>query len=195
MNHLKDKYNKIKSPEELLDFMHTNIKYGMYGINKRLYDTSDLDAFELASDIYWNLSAPATTLKIGYGQIFDQVELERDWFTRNGYECKTLYITFLAKSINSYPTHAYLVYKKDGKWNWFENCDKSNYGIHSYESLTDLITDQMSKHVKLASRFNPVDQDTLDLLHIYEYDRPKYGINTMDFKKFILNSEEVPIVD
>ena len=103
--------------------------------------------------------------------------------------------TFLAKSINSYPTHAYLVYKKDGKWNWFENCDKSNYGIHSYESLTDLITDQMSKHVKLASRFNPVDQDTLDLLHIYEYDRPKYGINTMDFKKFILNSEEVPIVD
>ena len=88
-----------------------------------------------------------------------------------------------------------LVYKKDGKWYWFENCDKSNYGIHSYDSLADLITDQMTKHVKLASRFNPVDQDTLDLLHIYEYDKPKYGINTVDFKKFILNSEEVPIVD
>ena len=95
MNALKDLYKSINTPEELLDFMINNIKFGMYGTNKRLYDTSDLDAFELANDIYWELSSPSNTLKTHYGQIIDQVELERDWFIRNNYECKTLYITFL----------------------------------------------------------------------------------------------------
>lgn len=193
---LKDIYYDIETPEELLEFMNKNLHFGMYGTNKKLYDTSDLDAFELASEIYWNLSSPSNTLKNGCGQLFDQVELERDWFVRNGYEYKTIYITFLIKSVNSYPTHAYLAFKKDNKWYWFENCDKSNFGIHEYESLEELITDQMTRHVKYAARFNPLDESILDTLHIYEYKKPKYGITTKEFTKYILNeSTEVPIVE
>lgn len=195
MSNLKDLYKHVSSPEELLKFMEENIKFGLYGTNKKLYDTSDLDALELANEIYWNLSSPANTLKLGYGQILDQVELERDWFSSHGYECKTIYITFLLEQANSYPTHAYLAYKDNGKWKWFENCDKANLGIHEYESISDLITDQMTKHVRLTERFNPLDQESLDCLHIFEYDKPKYGVNSKDMKQYILHSIEVPIVD
>ncbi len=191
----KELYKNIKTPEELLKFMNNNIKYGMYGSNKRLYDTSDLDALELAFEIYWNLSTPANTLKNGYGNLLDQVELERDWFINNGYECKTLYITFLIDGINSYPTHAYLAYKNNDKWYWFENCDKANYGIHEYETLEDLITDQMSKHVQFAEKFNPLDEKVLNHLSIFEYKKPKLGINSKEFKDYILNSDKVPIID
>ena len=195
MSNLKDLYKHVSSPEELLKFMEENIKFGLYGTNKKLYDTSDLDALELANEIYWNLSSPANTLKLGYGQILDQVELERDWFTRNNYECKTLYITFLVNSANSYPTHAYLAYKDKDKWCWFEAIDKANFGIHKYDSLEELITDQMEKHVRYTENFNPIDHSTLDYLHIFDYKKPKYSIGSKEFKKFILNSSEVPIVE
>lgn len=114
-NSIKEKYNNIKTPEDLLKFMDLNIKFGFIGNNKRLYDSSDLDSLEIAHEIYWNLSSPSNTLKTGFGNCFDQVELERDWFTKNGYECKTLYISFLVNGVNSYPTIAYLVYKNDDK--------------------------------------------------------------------------------
>ena len=195
MSNLKDQYKHISTPEELQSFMEENIKFGLYGTNKKLYDTSDLDALELANEIYWNLSSPANTLKVGYGQLFDQVELEREWFTSHNYECKTLYITFLVDKPNSYPTHAYLAYKENDKWKWMENCDKGNIGIHEYDTISDLITDQMTKHVRLTEKFNPLDQESLDCLHIYEYKKPKYGIDSKEMKKFLLSSSEVPIVE
>ncbi len=194
-DNIKDLYNNIKTPEALLEFMHDNIHFGICGSNKKLYDTSDLDSFELASEIYWNLSSPANLLKNRYGQLFDQIELERDWFYKHKYEFKTFYITFLINKDNSYPTHAYLAFKRDNKWYWFENCDKCNYGIHEFTTLEDLITNQMNVHVKLAAKFNPLDNDILNCLHIFEYKKPKYGINTKEFTKFVLASEEVPIVE
>lgn len=187
-------YSQIKTPFELLDFMNKYIKFGFYG-NNQIYDTSDLDALDLASNIYWNLSNPVHTLNLGYGQCFDQVELERDWFLAHNYPCKTLYITFLVDGINSYPTHAYLAYKENDKWHWFENCDKANFGIHDYESLGDLITDQMIKHVSFTEKFNPIDQDIVDTLHIFEYERPSYGTNADDFRKFLVSSYDIPIVE
>ena len=194
MNLLKDIYKTIKTPEELLSFMNKDIHFGMYGSNKKLYDTSDLDALELANEIYWNLSSPTNTIKTGYGQLFDQVELERDWFVKHGYECKTLFITFLVNTVNCYPNHAYLAYKDNGKWCWFESCDKANIGIHKYDTLEDLITDQMDKHVRFTEKFNPIDESTLDCLHIFEYEKPKYGMNTKEFNKFLLCINDVTIV-
>lgn len=192
---LKDKYKRVSTPSELLGFISNNIKYGLYGSNKKLYDTSDLDALELAETIYWRLSTPQNTLKYGYGTCFDIVELERDWFTKHGYEIKTMYITFLVDKVNSYPTHAYLLYRDKNSWNWIEAVDKANLGIHKYSSLEELITDQMTKHVRLTQRFNPLDQKTLDCLHIFEYKKPKYGIDSKEFTSFVKSSDEVPIVD
>lgn len=187
-------YNTINTPLELLAFMDKHIKFGFYG-NNQIYDTSDLDALDMASEIYWNLSSPMNTLKLGYGQCFDQIELERDWFIRKGYPCMTFYITFLVEGVHSYPVHAYLAFKEHEKWYWFEHCDKANRGIHEYESLGDLITDQMSKHVSLTEKFNPLDEDILNQLHIFEYKTPTYGINTKEFQSFVLSSYDVPIVE
>lgn len=192
---LREIYDKITTPFELLEFMDNYIQFGFYGNNNKLYDTSDLDAFELASETFWNLSSPSHTLKNGYGQCFDQVELERDWFVKNGYDCKTLYITFLVSGINSYPVHAYLAFKNHGKWYWFEHCDKANKGIHEYESLEELITDQMTKHIYFTDRFNPLDDDILDCLHIFDYKSPIYGLSKKGFQSFVMASDEVPIVE
>ncbi len=187
-------YNQIKTPLELLEFMCNHIKFGFYG-NNQIYDTSDLDALDLASDIYWKLSSPTNTLKLGYGQCFDQVELERDWFLSHGYFCMTFYITFLVENMNSYPNHAYLAFKANDKWYWFEHCDKANFGIHEYDSLGDLITDQMTKHVYSTDKFYPLDENILNSLHIFEYKKPLYGINTKDFQHFVYSSYDVPIVE
>lgn len=191
---LKDLYLEIKKPEELLEFMSKNIRLGFYGSNKQLYDTSDLDSYTLGSEIFWNLSTPSNVLKTGYGNLFDQVELEREWFTKNGYECKTFYIGFMMDKSNSLPEHAYLTYKDGNKWKWFEVCDKINYGIHDFTLLDMLVTFQMKELISNASRFTLVDGEALDALKVFIYNKPKAGINTKEFMSFIKSSHEFPIL-
>lgn len=191
---LKELYAQIKTPEELLEFMSKYIKFGFYGINKRLYDTSDLDAFTMGLS-YWNLSDTDDTLTNGYGNLFDQVELERDWFIKNGYECKVFYIGFIMDKSNSLPNHAYLVYKDSNKWKWFEVIDKANYGIHDFTLLDMLVAYQMNDLIAIANRFNPVDSETMDTLHVYEYSKPNSSINSKDIMEFIKNSQEIHVLE
>ena len=82
---LINKYNLIKTPEELLEFMDNNINYGYLGKNNKVYYFGDVD---FDKDWYneYILESKDDILKTGIGNCFDQTELERCWFLENDYE-------------------------------------------------------------------------------------------------------------
>ena len=110
----KNLYDQAKSPEELLNFMDKCIEYGIYGTDGKVYGDWEADGnsdFQVACQTKYALCDIDRSLKYGYGTCWDQVELERDWFSKNNYQFKTLFIWFLFEEDNNYITHSYLVYK------------------------------------------------------------------------------------
>ena len=83
-------FNNIKTPYELLDFMSKNINYGYLGKSGRVYHFDDKDFNEKWYEEYI-LESDKDILKTLYGNCWDQVELERYWFEKNGYEVKTIF--------------------------------------------------------------------------------------------------------
>lgn len=177
-------YKEIKNPKELLNHMSNKIKYGFVDETLKIYNSDNMDEFQIGCKTKWKLSSPKRLIKVGYGNCFDQVELERDWFINNGYEAKTFYIWFELPYKNSYTTHTYLVYKDREKYYYFEHSDLSNRGIYEFNSYEEAIKYQKNKHILHNKGFNKVREKELESIHIYEYDKPKYGLN---FNEFIDN--------
>lgn len=197
MNHKRIlEYENIKSPEELLLFMKSNIKYGFTDDDGNIYSTLTQDSsivFQNACRTKWKLSSPNRLLNQGYGHCWDQVELERYWFKNNNYEFKTIFIWFLLNYDNSYTTHTFLVYKdKDGKWCWFEHSDYKNRGIHKFDSYEECIKYQAKRHIDFNMECgNEINKDILNCLRIYEYQQPRFGWNMSDFLNNIFNAREI----
>lgn len=131
---IKNKYNNIKTPEELFDFMNKYINYGFLGSKSGKLHTWDDSDYQSNFINDYALTSPNQVLENKYGQCWDQVELERDWFSKNNYKFKTLYIMFLFNHENNFPTHSYLVFERNNKWYWFEYSDEINAGIHEFDS-------------------------------------------------------------
>lgn len=192
MNLLK-MYEELQTPEELFQFMQDYIRYGIH-VNGITYTDSRTKEFQENFLKYWHLSSPRDLLVNRHGQCWDQVELERDWFTKNGYEFKTLFIWFLFDYENNYTTHTYLVYKdkEDGTWNYFENADFNNNGIHKFPEFREAVNFQKEKHIEFNKNCgNKIDDEIISHLHIYEYDKPVYGINFENFIDHILESKDI----
>ena len=187
-------YKDIKTPEQLLKYMIENIKYGFLDDNEKVYGLWDNQEFQEGCQTKWRLSSPERLIKVGYGHCWDQVELERDWFKKNNYNFKTLYIWFEFPYNNSYSTHTYLLFEKDGKYHYFEHSDFSNIGIHQFETYEEAINYQMEKHIEHNKQTNPVGDEELKHLHIYEYHHPIYGCTMNEFIDYILsNGKEIEI--
>lgn len=182
-------FNSLRTPDELFDFMNKNIDYGFIGNDNKIYNDSSSDEWENACRTKWRLADYKTMLKCKTGHCFDQTELEREWFRRNNYEYKTIYIYF--KTDISYPCHTYLVYKnKDNdKWCWFEHSDYSNRGIHEYDSLVETISAQMLKHIEYARCLNlDINDEIINCIRIYQYEDVNYGCSYNEFLDNIINN-------
>ena len=171
---ISDYYNKINTPLELLEFMSNNIFYGYLGKSGRIYNYLDEDM-----DNNWYseyiLESKDDILNTLIGNCFDQVELERDWFTRNNYEIKTYFEMVDTNLENNYPTHSFLVYKDNNKYYWFENSDFNNRGIHEYNTLEELLIDQKKKYIDFVGIENII---------INEYQKPISGIDANEYLHF-----------
>ena len=85
------KFEDVKSPNELMRYMDENISYGVFDYTKnKAYYGEDDNFGELVNTI-WKLSSPTQMQKYGVGHCFDQVELERDFFTKNNYNFKNIF--------------------------------------------------------------------------------------------------------
>ncbi len=181
-------YLDVKTPEELYGFISENIKYGFRGNDKKDYDNANDINFGFACQRKWRLASPKRLFECKLGHCWDQVELERDWFNKHNYEYKTIFIWFLFEEENSYPTHTYLVYKDNDKWNWFENADYNNRGIHEFNNKHEAIVGQLKKYLEYVEEYNPINEEIIKHIHIYEYDTPNYGCNMNEFIEHIINN-------
>ena len=179
----------IKTPKELLNFMSVKINYGYLGKNGRVYHYDDPD---FSSDWYeqYILENKNDILKNLYGNCWDQVELERDWFLKNGYEIKTFFEMVKLDYDNEYPTHSFLIYKNNDCWYWFENSDFNNRGIHKFNTLDELLNYQCKKYVKLLKTFN-ITNDELEKITITEFDKPKEHISAKEYLNHVIDSRKI----
>lgn len=71
-------FEKLKTPEELLEYMEKNLEYGYVGKeNNKIYSNSDPD-FDINFDKEYFLQTPEQLLVSRHGVCWDQVELERE---------------------------------------------------------------------------------------------------------------------
>lgn len=186
---LINKYNLIKTPEELLDFMDKNINYGYLGKNNKLYYFGDND-FDKDWYLEYVLESKDDILRTGIGNCFDQTELERSWFLENDYEVKTVFVMVNLDYENDYPTHSFLTYKnKDNSgWNWFESSDFDNRGIHRFQSFNEIIKYQLDKYKEFLKTFN-IKEDELSKIVVKVFSKPKENCSAREYLDFVLSSD------
>jgi len=192
MKESKNIFSKIKTPEELLEFMSKYINYGYLGQSGRIYHFDDKDF----NDKWYNeykLESKDDILKTLHGNCWDQVELERYWFKKNGYEVKTIYEMVRLDYNNDYPTHSFLIFKdKDNNWNWFENSDFENRGIHKFDSINKLLEYQYNKYVEFLQTFDITEKE-IDNIILTEFDKPANVVSASDYLNFVINSNKIII--
>ena len=178
---------KIKSPEELLEYMGKNLEYGYVGKeNNKIYSNSDPD-FDINFDKEYFLQTPEQLLASGHGVCWDQVELEREWFSRKEYESKVYFLMFAKEEANNLPTHTFLVYRSGDKFYWFENSFGSQKGIHEYNDLESLIEGVKDRQFEYAKKERGATADDFNDIKICEYETPKFGCTTNEFINNILD--------
>lgn len=161
-------FDKINSPQELLNFMSNNIKYGFVGKNGKKYTNQDSEDW---NDWYEQclVQTGDQVLNTKVGTCWDQVELERLWFENHNYEIKTIFIWFEINYENDYPTHTFLLYKKNNKWYWFENSFESCRGIHEFNTIEEAVEYVKTKQFEYAISIGVAKQEDKELIKDYEY--------------------------
>lgn len=189
---MEDIIKKIDTPEELLDFMNKNIKYGYLGKNGKIYHEDDTD-FNSKWYSEYVLESPNDVLNNLCGNCFDQVELEREWFLKHNYEIKTIFEMVKLEYKNNYQMHAFLVYKdKSNNWNWFENADFNNRGIYTFNTLESLLKFQHEKYLELLKKSNIKDEEK-DKIIITEFTKPKEKICVYEYLEHVLSQDIIEV--
>lgn len=177
------KYDEITTPNELGKFMTQNIHYGYLGKNKKIYTEENRKEFDENWLKEYKLESPQELLTTHYGTCWDEVELERDWFTKHNYEIKTIFIWFDINETNNLPTHTFLVYKENNKWYWFEKG-----GIGEFSKLEYLLDYVKENHYKHAKNFGATPEIKKQI-KFYEYSRPPYNIGVDEYIDFVTTKE------
>lgn len=174
-------FENIKTPDGLLSFMENNIHYGFVGKNNKkiyAYDDERVDA-DFLKEYY--LQSPKELLDSGYGVCWDSAEFERQWFSEHGYNNKVFFMMFAKEEGTDLPTHTFLVFNQDDKWQWFEHSFGDYRGIHEYDNLEDLIEDVKRKHYEHAAQNKGAKTEDFNFLKICEYKKPVYGSSPKEF--------------
>lgn len=185
---LINEYNKITSPNDLLTFMSNNINYGYLSKSGKIYQPQDKN-FDKNFFNEYLLENKDDILKTCYGNCFDQVELERNWFIKNNYEIETFFECVLLDYQNIYPMHTFLIFKdKDNSWNLFENANIDNRGIHKFSNFNELITSEHKYYINSLKSYN-ITEDELNKIIITKYQEPNRGLNVQDYLEHVIDSQ------
>lgn len=179
-------FNKIDNPKDLLEYMSKNIKYGFVGKNGKKYLVQTSEDW---NDWYQEcrVQTGEEVLNTNVGTCWDQVELERLWFEKNNYEIKTIFIWFEVEE--EYPTHTFLLYKKDNKWFWFENSFEIYRGIHEFNSIKEAIEDIKFKHLKYAINKGIAKLSDKEYIKTYEYSKLLSSLNVEEYINHVTSNK------
>lgn len=181
------KYSEIKTPEDLLKFMEENIIYGFVSKDNKIY--KDPDSLEWNNDWYSEciVQDGEGLLETKHGTCFDQVELERNWFSENNYKFKTIFLCFKLDKPNNLPTHTFLIYEKNNKYYWFEHAYFNYKGIHEFNSEEQLIEYVKDKQLEYAIETNRATLEDRKYITCYEYSKPLKNLNIEKYIKHVTN--------
>ena len=181
-------FQNIKTPEQLMMYLDENFEYGVIDNNGNIFRDSSSDTFQEVCEKQWMLRSVEEILNGGIGHCYDQVEIEREWFTQNGFEVKTFWISAYQPEIeNSGFSHTYLIYKAGENWNLFEHSDFSNKGIYTFKSINDAVKWQAEHQIDTATKYiKPVKEY---ITCIKEFTKPPININMEEYLQFINNSK------
>ena len=177
---VKSNFDSLKKPSDLMRFMNDYITYGFVGKSGRKYAYGDKDwQKNWLSDCI--VQSGDEMLETKLGTCWDQVELERKWFSEHKYEFKTIFSWFEIDGPNNFPTHTFLAYKKNNKWFWFEHSFTTYRGIHEYNTLDELINDVKNKQLISAINSGVAKPGDEKLIKGYIYTKPRSNLGVVDF--------------
>jgi hypothetical protein len=187
----RSEFENIKTPNELLEFMKNNIKYGFTTKDGKKYydmDSKEWDEHWYPECIVQSYEGILDTL---CGTCWDQVELEREWFKRNKYRFKTIYLEFetAGPEPNDYPTHSFLVFNENNKWFLFENSFGSNRGIHEFNTLDSLIVSVKNKLLEHAINNCDLKLTNRDLINEWVYDKPPTNASVDEYINHVTSNK------
>ena len=183
-------YEELKTPQDLMTFLDANISYGVLVDNKKIYSDSFDENFQKVCLKNWQLRDVSNILKSGIGHCYDEVEIERDWFSSHNFLFKTFWVYVCDKKNKDIGfSHSYLVYYENKKWNLFEHADYLNKGIYTFNNLEDAIKFQTNNQIKLTQS-NAKTHIQIGML-ITEFEKPKIGLDIKQYINFVSNSKIV----
>jgi hypothetical protein len=134
VNEIKDNFDDVNTPNELMDFMNKNISYG-YVDNEGKFHLETLNGIR---DNY-KINSVQETLTLKVGTCIDQAKIQKLFFDTKGFENKLYCIQYKEKdSLDKIKIHPITIYKENGKWCHFEHAFYNFRGIHKYNTLEDL---------------------------------------------------------
>ena len=166
-------FDNIESPKGLFNYMYDNIEYGFLNQDNQKIIKKDNYPFYYTEQLLRNykFQSPEEVINNGCGICYDQNELARYWFEKQGIEAMTYY--------SSIRNHSLLVYKDNNKYNWFELTLKTGLGIHDFDTLEELF------------EFYLFIEDIYHNVNICEYVIKEYGIDYYDLINNARNSKLV----
>lgn len=153
--------------EVVLKMMDINYGY--------LYEGEDISESEDLPK-YYTLNSPEKTIKDKMGMCWDQVELERMYFSKLNVETKSYFMCNYDEKF--FPTHTFLVLFMNDKYYYFENAWMSYMGVEEFNSLNDLLREISSRFSRKCFINHDLKEDNIV---VYEYTKPEYNITGKSF--------------
>ena len=179
-------YKDIKTPEELYDFIISNLTYGFIGRNGKKYLHDDPKWEEDWISQYY-LQSPEELIKSKVGVCWDFSELARDWLKKQGFEVTSFIIVWKEGGpAENYPTHAFDVFVRDGKYCWSVMFFKEGADIETNDSLEGAKKTAKNYYMDMIKKYyNGTDEDVKQMLlvEVPKENQPKHGSSPIEYVK------------
>lgn len=146
---LKDElfFEKVSTPQELMDFMNINIEYGWVD-NKNNLHINNLKGFREN----YRISSIDEMKNTGLGTCIEQAKMIKTFFDKMGIENKLYCHRSYETEVNfdkEVRMHCFVLFNYNNCWYHFEHSNRPKRGIHKYNSVEDAIkniTDGFEEH-------------------------------------------------
>ncbi len=158
------------------------IEYGWVNLShEKMYHLDDTFSSE------YRLLSPKEVLSYQIGVCWDQVELERYYLQGNCFPIQTYFLVYYDGG--RCPTHTFLTFQTEGKYYWMEHAWEKFRGLHSYDTLKELLVDVRNCFIasELHHEFEPNN------LCLFSYKKPSFGITVLEFYQHCENGKRIDL--